>query len=47
MQKSMLKNSVFNIIYTASNILFPFITFDKVYMRISCDRNTYKTVSIR
>lgn len=26
MQKSMLKNSVFNIIYTASNILFPFIT---------------------
>ena len=21
--------------------------FDKVYMRISCDRNTYKTVSIR
>ena len=26
MQKPMLKNSVFNIIYTASNILFPFIT---------------------
>lgn len=26
MQKSLLKNSVFNIIYTVSNILFPFIT---------------------
>ena len=26
MQKSLLKNSVFNIVYTVSNILFPFIT---------------------
>lgn len=26
MQKSLLKNSIFNIIYTVSNILFPFVT---------------------
>ena len=26
MQKSLVKNSIFNIIYTVANILFPFVT---------------------